>query len=200
MTMAEMVPRTLTPEMAAAASTLVKIAHPGDTSLSRACDRAQERLFAQPWAVRSGILEIASLSNPGDIRATDGVICTCPTNRGVCYHIAGWLILSSLSAAGIAPQAPLPLPCLIDEDELPAESFLDGPFDAFEDDSLTGSGDEGREWYSDEGGGDFEEVDSLEPERAPVQPWRIQPAITNEPQPGSEFARLTADLDRMFAA
>jgi len=129
--------RTLTPEMAAAASTLVKMAHAGDTSLSRACDRAQERLFSQPWAIVSGLLEIASISNPGDVRVTDGETCSCPTSKGCCYHVAGWLMLSTLAAAGIAPVAPLPLPSILDDDDLPAESFLDGPFDAFDDFELT---------------------------------------------------------------
>lgn len=194
MSMAAMVPRTLTPEMAAAAATLVKIAHPGDTSLSRACDRAQERLFAQPWTVAAGMLQIASHSTPGEVQVTDGIDCTCPTSRGVCYHIAGWLMISTLAASGIAPLAPLPLPAVLDDDELPADSFLDGPFDAFEDDELTAPGDEGREWYSDEGGGDFEEVDSLEPVvPVPAQPFRLRPS-REIPNP------LDASVDVLFAA
>lgn len=187
-----MVARTLTPEMAAAASTLVKIAHAGDTSLSRACDRAQERLMVQPWAIVSGLLEIASLSNPGDIRITDGETCSCPTSKGTCYHVAGWLMLSTLAAAGVAPMSPLPLPIEIDEDELPADSFLDGPFDAFEDASLTG-----HDEYGDiitAPAPSFVEVDGpvVLVKRRPA-PFRLEPSRII-PNP------LDADVDAMFAA
>lgn len=175
------VSRTLTPEMAAAASTLVKMARAGDTSLSRALDRAQERLFSQPWALVGGILQIASVSEASEQRATDGSACSCPTTKGTCWHVASYLILSSIAGAGVLPYAPLPLPFVMDDDELPGEYFLDGPFDAYDDSELTAPEAEPvkREWFSDEGGGDFEEVDRLdEPGATPVplvQP--MQPEI-----------------------
>jgi hypothetical protein len=125
-----------TPQLISAASLLVRLAHPGESSLHRALERAEGRLMTQPWRVDSGILQIASHSQQNEVHATDGAECTCPTTKGVCWHIAGWHILSTLCAAGVHPVADLPLPAVLDEDELPA-SFLDGDFSAFDDMSLT---------------------------------------------------------------
>lgn len=211
--------RTLTSEMIAAARMLVMIAHPDDASLGRALERCASRLLDLPWTVDLGILTIASASNPGDVQSTDGTDCSCPAERGVCWHMASWHILSAIAATGITPVAPIPA-IWADEDDLPAESFLDGPFDMFDDDSLTGSGDEGREWYSDIGGGEFEEVDRLDApvesqetqgateqpfyEETPVMVFHALPrrrAASTEmvPAPGSEFARLTALCDELAA-
>jgi hypothetical protein len=129
--------RTITPEMVTAASLLVRITHSDDASLARALGKAEERLFDLPWTVVEGLMQIASYSHPSDVHTTDGDTCTCPTSRGRCYHIACWYILSTICAAGINPVAPLPLPSVTDEDDLPASSFLDGPFDAFDDAELT---------------------------------------------------------------
>lgn len=130
--------RAVNAEMITAASMLVKLAHPGDASLGRALAKAEERLLAQPWRVDAGILQIASHSHPSDVHCTDGDTCTCPTTRGTCYHIAAWLVLSAIAASGVMPVAALPLPAVLDDDDVPAGSFLDGPFDAFDDDSLLG--------------------------------------------------------------
>lgn len=137
-----MVAQTIvTPQLASAASMLVRLAHPGAHSLHRALERAEGRIMTQPWRIDSGILQIASHSSPNEVHATDGAECTCPTSRGVCWHIAAWHILSALCAAGVSPVADLPLPAALDEDELPA-SFLDGDFSAFDDMSLTLTHDE----------------------------------------------------------
>lgn len=126
---AAMVARTrhITPDVLTAASLLVRIAHPGDASLGRALAKAESRLIETPWTITCGILQIASHSHPSDVHCTDGNECTCETTRGVCWHIASWLILSTIGAAGITPIAPLPLPsCILDEevDDYPGD-FLD---------------------------------------------------------------------------
>lgn len=125
----------LTPQLATAASMLCRLAHPNDASLHRALGKAEGRLLCQPWRVESGILHIASVSQPNVIHSTDGITCTCPTSRGVCYHIAGHLMLVTICAAGALVIAPLPLPAVLEVDELPG-SFLDGDFETFEDTAL----------------------------------------------------------------
>jgi hypothetical protein len=174
----EMVRQTvITPQLATAASMLVRMAHPGDASLHRALEKAEARLMTQPWRVDDGVLHIVSFSHQNEVQLTDGADCSCPATKGVCWHAAAWRILSTLAAAGLDPVADLPLAPA--EDTLPASSFLDGPFDAFEDVELT----------------------APEPV-APVAPKPFKPgkAITHEPEPGSDFARLTAEMDRLFAA
>lgn len=143
MVMEQMVARltVITPKLATAASMLVKLAHPGDSSLHRALLKAEPLLMTQPWRIAGGILQIVSASQQNETHKTDGDYCECPTTRGVCWHRAAWMMLSTLAAAGIDPIADLPLPAVTDDDELPASSsFLDGPFDAFEDMSLLGAG------------------------------------------------------------
>jgi len=129
---------TITPEMITAASLLVRITHSDDASLARALGKAECRLFDLAWVVADGQLHIASHSRPRDVNLTDGLECSCPTSRGTCWHLAAWSILSAVCAAGINPVAPIPLPLCVelDDDDEPG-SFLDGPFDAFDDDSLT---------------------------------------------------------------
>jgi len=176
-----MVQRTVVnPQLATAASMLVRLAHPGDASLARALEKAEVRLMTQPWRVDDGVLHIVSYSHQNEVQLTDGADCSCPCVRGVCWHAAAWRILSTLAAAGVDPVADLPLPSLT-EDELGPEgtpgSFLDGPFDAFEDVELT----------------------APDPVAA-VAPFKLGKAVTHEPEPGSDFARLTAEMDRLFAA
>lgn len=186
--------RIITREMVTAASMLVRMAHADDNSLARALERAQERLFAQPWVVVAGILQIASHSHPTDVHSTDGTDCTCPTTRGTCYHVASWMVLSTIAATGVHPIAPLPLPAIVDDDALPAESFLDGDFDAFEDTSLLGHDEYGDVLPVPAARVYFEEVDSL--------PVSFRPGLSIElvPEPGSAFAKAQADADALFAA
>jgi len=159
--MTQMVRQTvITPQLISAASMLVRLAHTGEASLHRALERAEGRLMTQPWRVDSGILQIASASRPNEVVVTDGVTCNCPTTRGTCYHVASWHIISALCAAGCYPVADLPLPAALDTDELPA-SFLDGPFDAFDDDSLTLTHDEYGDVLPMVSQVYFDEVDSL---------------------------------------
>jgi hypothetical protein len=126
----------VTPQLTTAASMLICVAQPANASLHRALVKAEARLITQPWRIDEGILKIVSHSKQSDTHKTDGDYCECKTTRGVCWHRAAWLILSTLAAGGCSPVANLPL--ALDDDELPAESFLDGPFDAFDDESLTG--------------------------------------------------------------
>jgi hypothetical protein len=129
----------VTPHLATAASMLICVAQPSNASLHRALVKAEARLITQPWRIDAGgVLVIVSHSNQRDTHSTDGEFCECKTTRGVCWHRAAWLILSTLAAGGCSPVANLPLPSILDDDELPAESFLDGPFDSFSDESLTG--------------------------------------------------------------
>jgi len=135
----QIITRTIvTPHLATAASMLISVAQPSNASLHRALVKAEQRLMTLPWRVDAGVLHIASQSQPGEVHLTDGEDCSCPTTRGVCFHRAAWLILSTLAAGGCSPIANFPLPSILDVDELPAESFLDGPFDSFSDESLTG--------------------------------------------------------------
>jgi len=183
--------------MLTAGSMLVRIAHPADASMARALGKAEQRLIDQAWTITCGILQIASFSHPTDVNATDGLECSCPTSKGVCYHRAAWFILSTIAASGINPVAPIPLPlCVAEGDDEPG-SFLDGDFDGFADESLTG-------W--DEYGDvipmapvAFEEVDYL-PVYVPLV--RRTPARSAElvPAPGSDFARAQALADELFAA
>jgi len=127
----------VTPHLATAASMLICVAQPSNASLHRALVKAEARLITQPWRIREGgVLVIVSHSKQNETHSTDGEYCECKTTRGVCWHRAAWLILSTLAAGGCSPVANLPLP--LDDDELPAESFLDGDFSGFDDDSLTG--------------------------------------------------------------
>jgi len=129
----------VTPHLATAASMLICVAQPSNASLHRALVKAEARLITQPWRIDAGgVLVIVSHSDQRGTHQTDGEFCECKTTRGVCWHRAAWLILSTLAAGGCSPVANLPLPSILDDDELPAESFLDGPFDSFSDESLTG--------------------------------------------------------------
>jgi len=127
---------TVTRELATAASMLIRICRPVDQSLHRGLAKAEARLVELPWSVDGGVLCIASHSHPGQVHYTDGETCDCLTVRGVCWHRSAYVILSTIAATGAHPVATLPLPRVLDEDELPA-SFLDGDFDAFEDTALT---------------------------------------------------------------
>lgn len=86
-------------ELVLCAAMLVRMANPHDTSLHAALIKAQERMFFLPWQIVGAQLEIASYSEPGVTRRTDGEVCTCPTKRGTCFHRAAWLILCTIGAA-----------------------------------------------------------------------------------------------------
>lgn len=185
----DMVRQTVTtPQLISAASLLVRLAHPGESSLHRALEKAEGRLMSQPWRVDAGVLHIVSASQQNEVQLTDGDDCSCPTTRGVCWHKAAWSIVSTLAAAGLWPVADLPLPSAMDDDELPAESFLDGDFSAFDDASLTAP----EPVY-------FEEVDYL-PVYVPLV--RRQPSRSVElvPAAGSDFERAQRLADELFAA
>jgi hypothetical protein len=127
----------VTSDLTVTASLLVRMAQPSNASLHRALVKAEALLITQPWRVDAGVLHIVSHSQQNEVHLTDGDDCSCPTTRGVCWHRAAWLILSTLAAGGCSSVANLPLPSILDDDGLPAESFLDGPFDSFSDESLT---------------------------------------------------------------
>jgi hypothetical protein len=127
----------VTPQLTTAASMLISVSQPSNASLHRALVKAEQRLMTLPWRVDAGVLHIASHSQPNEVHLTDGEDCSCPTTRGICFHRAAWLILSTLAAGGCSPIANLPLPSILDDDEMPADAFLDGDFSAFADDSLT---------------------------------------------------------------
>lgn len=142
----------VTPQLATAASMLVRMTHADDASLARALEKAEGRLVSQPWRIdEAGVLVITSYSRQNETHRTDGDYCECKTTRGMCWHRAAWMLLSTLAASGARPEANLPLPNVTNEDDLPS-SFLDGDFDAFEDTSL------------------------LIQVEAPVQPWRVSAA------------------------
>lgn len=145
--------RTVTIEQTTAASMIIRIVQPQNVSLHRALAKAESRLIDHAWRLDSGVLHITSHSTPGAVQLCDGDSCSCETTRGICWHIAAWTILSTLSAAGSPLVASLPLPMVLDVDELP-DSFLDGDFSAFEDTSILNIQVEG-----------------------PVQPWRLQPSV-----------------------
>jgi hypothetical protein len=113
---------TLTPQLLIAASTLLRLAHPTDASLSRALDKAGERLMCLPWRMCFEHMEITSASHPNEVHLTDGEVCTCKTTRGVCWHRAAYYIVSTIGAAGVQLQPPLPLP---DMDALQAYDAYD---------------------------------------------------------------------------
>lgn len=173
----------ITPQLATAASMLVRLANPGDASLHRALEKAEARLISQPWRIDEGVLHIVSYSRQNDVQLTDGADCSCETTRGTCWHRAAWMILSTLAAAGVDPVADLPL--AVPEDTLPASSFLDGPFDAFDDTSLLGDARAGDEWYED-----------MQSQDAPPRlPFRVGQARVMDVDP-----RLQALADDMWAA
>jgi hypothetical protein len=175
----------VTPQLTTAASMLVRLAQPGNSSLHRALEKAEGRLISQPWRVDDGVLHIVSFTHQNEVHLTDGVDCSCPTTRGTCYHKAAWFILSTLAAAGCSPVANLPLPSALDVDELPG-SFLDGDFSAFDDDSLTHD-QYGKLLPEFAPAPAFEEVDQL----PPAQPFRLQPSrVLVNP--------LDADVDALF--
>jgi hypothetical protein len=146
----QIITRTIvTPHLATAASMLICVAQPSNASLHRALVKAEARLITQPWRIDDGVLTIVSHSDQRITQQTDGDYCSCKTTRGICWHRSSWLILSTLAAGGCSPIANLPLPSILDDDELPADSFLDGPFDSFSDETLLGNDD------------DFIEVDYL---------------------------------------
>lgn len=163
----------ITPQLATAASMLIRMAHPQHQSLHRALARAEERLISQPWRMDDGVLRIVSFSKQNETHRCDGVYCECETKRGVCWHVGAWHILSTLAAAGVVAVADLPLPAVLDDDELPA-SFLDGGFDSFDDTTLL-------------------------PAPAPVAPFRPR-SVEYVPAAGSELARSQAVADELFAA
>lgn len=132
-----MIARTVvTAHLATAASMLVRLAHPGDASLHRALEKAEPRLISQPWRLDEGVLTIVSFSTQNETYRCDADYCECVTKRGVCWHRASALIVMTLAAAGVEPVASLPLPAVLDEEELPV-SFLDGDLSAFDDFELT---------------------------------------------------------------
>lgn len=163
----------VTPQLATAASMLVRLTHPGDGSLHRALEKAETRLGTQPWRIDVGVLHVVSFSRQNDVHLTDGDDCSCKTTRGVCWHRAAWHILSTLAASGARPEASLPLPSVTTDDDLPG-GFLDGDFDAFEDTSL------------------------LIQVEAPVQPWRVTASPEQRAAAVSEMARLTVAVDELF--
>jgi hypothetical protein len=128
--------RTITIQHTTAASLLIQYAQPDNLSLHRALHKAEMRLLTQPWRLDAGVLHIVSHSRQNEVHVCDGEDCSCEATRGVCWHIASWTILSTLAAAGSSLRANLPLPAVVDVDELPG-SFLDGPFDWADDLELT---------------------------------------------------------------
>jgi hypothetical protein len=183
----------VSPQLTTAASMLICVAQPANASLHRALVKAEARLITQPWRIDAGVLTIVSHSKQNQTHQTDGDYCECKTTRGVCWHRAAWLILSTLAAGGCSPVANLPLPSIVDEEELPG-SFLDGPFDWADDESLTSpvaSPVTPRATEDDA----FEEVDGSTPfpRRGRPEPFRLQPSIAI-PNP------LDADVDALFAA
>lgn len=101
---------TLTPQLVALASALVRTANADNASLHRALVKAEPRLLDLGWEVSGGVLQIQSYTTPGKCWETDGDTCHCKTSRGICWHKGAWMILSVCAAAGIAPLAPVQLP------------------------------------------------------------------------------------------
>lgn len=119
----------VTPQLATAASMLVRLTRSDDRSLCRALERAEERLISLPWSVDGGVLCISSHSSPGQVHFCDGDTCDCLTTRGVCWHRAAFVILSTIAATGALVVANLPLPApdamrQIEDGDYPG-SFLD---------------------------------------------------------------------------
>jgi hypothetical protein len=159
----EIIAQTIvTPHLATAASMLICVAQPSNASLHRALVKAEARLITQPWRIDAGgVLVIVSHSNQRDTHSTDGEFCECKTTRGVCWHRAAWLLLSTLAASGCMPVANLPLPSILDDDELPAESFLDGDFSSFDDMELTAPAETSAPDTETSAPADFIEVDFM---------------------------------------
>lgn len=115
-----MVPRSkpITPRMIDLATMLVKEAR-DDASLHRAVDKAANRMIGMPWRVTDeGTLEIASYSHPSEVHHCDDTYCSCPTQKGVCWHQGAWHILSAIAATGAVVEARLPLPDMAALDDL----------------------------------------------------------------------------------
>lgn len=171
----------VTPQLATAASMLVRMAHPQDASLARALEKAQERLITLPWSVDGGVLCISSHSTPGQVHFCDGDTCDCLTTRGVCWHKGAWHLVCTLAATGIIPVASLPLlsPAAmrqIEDGDFPGD-FLDTI------DELA---------YDDYG-------DLVPPARTTFrEPYRPR-IVEVVPPAGSQFARAQELADRMFA-
>lgn len=191
----------ITPQLATAASMLIRMAHPQNQSLHRALARAEERLISQPWRIDAGILRIVSFSRQNETYRTDGDYCECVTKRGVCWHRAAWMICSTLAAAGCYVVADLPLPSVLEDDDLPGD-FLD----SLPDEDTFGGTVEGWDSYGDviTAAGAFEEVDEL-----PAPARRVRETFTEPfrptcreivPEPGSELARLQARANELCAA
>lgn len=132
-----MVTRTVTLEMATAASMLVRITQPAHQSLHRALAKAEARLVELPWSVDGGVLCISSHSHPGQVHYCEADVCDCLTARGTCWHRAAYLILSTIAATGVIVAANLPLPApevyaRIEDGDYPGDFLdtIDGlPFD-----------------------------------------------------------------------
>jgi len=113
------------PELLVAASMLVRLAHPTNASLHRALDKAQERLATHPWRLYDGHLEITSASHPNDVHHADDTYCTCKTTRGICWHVAAFMVLSAIAGAGGIVSPALPLPDMVAVDDEEYGHFLD---------------------------------------------------------------------------
>lgn len=201
---------TITRDVIIAASTLVRVTHPTDSSMHRALGKAETLMLDMSWTIERGMLVIDSASEPGDVRRTDGETCSCPTSKGVCWHRAAWHMLSAIAATGLNPMAPKPL-------QLPAtfhvaEALDDYPgnfLDSLAQDAATGW-DEYGDVLPDEliitpASTYFEEVDVLLPfsrrsRPAPALPMRPLTSRVMVPAPGSDFERAQALADLMMAA
>lgn len=186
----------LTPQLATAASMLIRLSHAQNPSLHRALEKAETRLIAQPWRVDAGVLRIVSFSRQNETHQTDGEYCTCECRRGVCWHVASWMIVSTLAAAGCYAVAALPLPSVLEDDELPGD-FLD----SLPDEDTFGGVVLGHDDYGDviTARAAFEEVDEL-PIYVPLPTPRHPRIREHQPEPGSDFARVQAAADALFAA
>jgi hypothetical protein len=179
----------VSPQLTTAASMLICVAQPANASLHRALVKAEARLITQPWRIDAGVLTIVSHSKQTETQETDGDFCSCKTTRGVCWHRAAWLILSTLAAGGCSPVANLPLPAVLDESELPGD-FLDGDFDWADDVELTAP--VARQVTPRATEDAFVECDSMPLLKRGPAPFRLQPSIVI-PNP------LDADVDALFA-
>lgn len=203
---AEMVTRqlTITADMVTAARKLVLATHPDARSLAVALKRASPRLLTQAWVfdVEEKVLQIASYSHPTDVHFVSKDECDCETWRGVCWHIAGCLMVSVIAAARVIPVAPIPLPIhyeRLENDDYPGD-FLS----SLADEDTFGGVVKGWDSYGDvlTANAFFEEVDEL-PAPAPrvlatfTEPFRPR-SREHIPEPGSEFAKAQELADRMF--
>lgn len=96
---------TITPQMAAFASALIRETNRGTKSLLRGVEKAEPRLFELGWEVSGGILLIQSATRPGKVWETDGDDCQCPATGKHCWHRSAWLIICTCQAASVAPLA-----------------------------------------------------------------------------------------------